>query len=177
MQVRSEQAQQAGGGPGGTPVPVAPVSERVRLEVELLEAAADAEPATTPGGAATRHVLVCTGDPELDRYAGDCLREAAGIAVHAPRAGESALDAVGRLQASLLIAAPSVLGPASAPPPLPLLLIVEEAAQAEPWRQHPETSLAALVQPFNARRLLEAVERLLVGPADGHTSPRPEETP
>jgi hypothetical protein len=139
-------------------------SDRLRLDLALL---ARSEPPLHPPAAGEgrdgeRIVLVASGDAELDGYIGECLLDCAGLAVRTPLPGESALEAERRLQPSLLIATPAALGsePLPAPAP-PLLLLVEEPADAAAWQRSPDLLLDLLVQPCNARRLRGAVERLL----------------
>jgi hypothetical protein len=116
-------------GPHAPPAgPVAPpVSERLRLEVELsaVSEPLPAPPHAGPGGAHT--VLLAIREPDLRAYVRDCLRERPALHVREPHAGEIARDAALRLRAELLIAELPAPGPglAAGPPqgPVPLLLI------------------------------------------------------
>jgi hypothetical protein len=147
--------------PGSTS---AAASDRLRLEVELL-APTESSPAPAAAGldAVPRTVLVAVGEPDLGTYVRRCLRAYRSLRVVEPDAGEHALAAVRRLSPTLLIAEAGTVG-ATPPLSVPLLLLVEELPESTAARQ-PPAALAFLLQPFNTRRLLAAVEPLL-GPPD-----------
>jgi hypothetical protein len=133
--------------------------------VDLLSAP---EPPPTPRadrahGAVPRTVLVAVGDPDLGTYVRRCLRAYPALRVVRPDAGEHALAAVRRLRPALLIAEPGTVGAAPPRLPVPLLLLLEETPDGTWLPVSP--SIAILVQPFNTRRLLAAVEPML-GPPD-----------
>ncbi|TVP42573.1 MAG: hypothetical protein EA350_15315 [Gemmatimonadales bacterium] len=145
-----------------------PASDRLRLEVELLTPAAAIPPATRAtdpsaalGDPVPRTVLLGIGDADLRAYVRECLRGNPALRVVEPDVGEHALDAVQRLNPALLIAEPGTVG-TMLPRAVPLLLLAQELPQDTEVR--PSATLALLTQPFNARRLLDAVEMLLGPP-------------
>jgi hypothetical protein len=143
-------------------------SARLRLEVDLLRAAEPRPPAppdATPG-AAPRTVLVALGELDLVAYVRRCLAAYPGLVVVEPDAGEHALAAARRLSPALLIAEPGTVGVPPPPLAVPLLLLVEEWPDGTAPPPSPASPFAFLVCPFNAGRLLAAVEPLL-GPPDG----------
>jgi hypothetical protein len=159
---------------GGEPSEAAAVgaSDRLRLEVDLL-ARPDEQLAATPtpavSGRPPRAVLIAVGEPDLAEYTRHCLRTEADLLVIEPAAGEGPLAALRRMGPVLLITEPAVCG--ELPPALsvPVLLLVQEPGDATEIMMATSSPVFVLTQPFNARRMLAAVESLL-GPG-GNVQP------
>ncbi len=153
--------------------PAAGASDRLQLEAALLSAATALPAPAAPQPAAEvgqcRTVLTLVRDAELRAYVETCLRERGVLWVLTAGTGESALDAVRRLRPALLVAERRALEgdatslPAAERPLPPVLLIAGEAEDAAAWLAWLRTPVEVLPLPFNARRLCEAVDRLLVG--------------
>jgi hypothetical protein len=168
-------------GPSSRDPAAAPTSDRLQLEVELLTGTSEQivvpQPVTTPGEPRYT-VLAAVAEADLRSYIRECLRERTDLRVAEADPGEPVLEAIRRLRPALVIAEVSAIpgaaaaSVASAPahgapndyglPPLPLLLIGDEAPELlATGHPRPGTRMVFLPQPFNARRLLDAVERLL----------------
>jgi hypothetical protein len=138
-----------------------PASERLALEVALLAGTnpiPDTRSHVRAEGAYT--VLVAVRDPDLRDYITRCLRACDDIHVH-----EITADVATRMRGDLLIADTSVVSDT------PLLVIGDESPGA---LLEGEGIRAFLSQPFNARRLLEMVARVLpsvASRAEGDASP------
>jgi len=146
----------------GPPRP--PASDRLQLEIALLAAAAtepsdDGIAAGEPG----RTVLLAVGDADLREYIKQCLRQRADLRVVEPQPGDDPLN-IGRRQPVALVIADGSPDRAAPVNRTPLLLVGDELSEALPVREG--AGIAFLVQPFNTRRLLDVVARLL-GQAPG----------
>lgn len=171
----------AGSGQSGRDPAAAPTSDRLQLEIELLAATPEQtvapEPIAGPGGRQYT-VLAAVVEADLRGYIRECLRERADLRVAETDPGEPVLAAIQRLRPALVIAEVSGIpgveaasaggAPGYGAPnddglsPLPLLLIGDEAPEPlATGHPRPRTRMVFLAQPFNARRLLDAVERLL----------------
>jgi len=144
-------------------LPRPPASDRLQLEIALL-AAASTEPSDDEiaAGESGRTVLLAVGDADLREYIKQCLLQRADLRVVEPKPGDDPVN-VGRQTVALVIADGSPDGAAALNRP-PLLLVGDELSEALPIREG--EGMAFLVQPFNARRLLDVVARLL-GQASG----------
>jgi len=162
----------------------------LQLEVELLAATGEqpAAPEHFTRPRAHRYtVLAAVAEPDLRGYIRECLCERTDLWVAETDPGEPVLAAIRRLRPALVIAevsgipgveAASAGGAAArgAPnddglSPLPLLVIGDEAPELLATGQAPPgTLMMFLPQPFNARRLLDAVERLIRPPSSEVTA-------
>jgi hypothetical protein len=142
-------------------VPRAPASGRLELEVSLLTGAtAPADNPTRARGERRHTILVAMADPDLRAYVAQCLRDREDVRVEEIGPEGAPLEVAERLQADLLIADLSVIaGGGAALGQTPLLLTGDELPDELPVGAG--VRIAFLLQPFNARRLLEVVERLL----------------
>ena len=173
----------ADSGPSSQDPATAPTSDRLQLEVELLAGTSEQivvpQPDTTPGEPRYA-VLAAVAEADLRDYIRECLRERSDLRVAEPDPGEPVLEAIRRLRPALVIAEVSGIPGAAAEaasgggapargapndyglPPLPLLLIGDEARELlATGHPRPGTRMVFLRQPFNGRRLLDAVARLV----------------
>ena len=141
-------------------------SDRLQLEIALLAAVAtppNDDPAVV--GDPTRIVLLAMADADLRDYITQCLEERADLRVVEHHPGDAPLEIARRLGAKLVIADVSAIAgdvPADRPP---LIVTGDELPDALPLSD--AARIAFLLQPFNARRLLDAVSRLLDRSAGG----------
>ena len=146
--------------------PRAPESDRLQLEVALLATAVTAPSEdVTVAGEPGRTVLVAVGDAGLRDYIGQCLRQRADLRVVEMRPGDDLLDVAYRLPADLVIADGSAIPNSAAPQNRPPLLLTGDDL-SDVLHVSEGAGVAFLLQPFNARRLLDVVARLL-GQASG----------
>jgi hypothetical protein len=141
--------------------PRAPASDRLQLEVSLLAGATTRSEDSARAGEARRHyVLVAVGDPDLCSYVVQCLRERDDLRVEEVGAGESPFALAERVNADLVIVNESMItGSDAARATTPLLVTGDEQPEHLPVGDG--RCVAFLLQPFNSKRLLEFVERLL----------------
>jgi hypothetical protein len=142
-------------------LPGPPASDRLQLEVALLAAAAPAPPDDVrPDSEPGRTVLVAVGDAGLRDYIAQCLRQRPDLRVVEVRPGEDPFVGAHRLAADLVIAdGLAIPNDATQASRTPLLLTRDE--QSDAMHVSDGTAVAFLLQPFNARRLLDVVARLL----------------
>jgi hypothetical protein len=152
--------------------PAARPSDRLRLEVDLL-ATPDTNPEPGPPptrpGHPLRMVLVAVTVPDLSTYVRRCLWEQPGLLAIEPEPDEGLPATLRRLCPALLITEPAAVGELLPDLRLPVLLLVQETADAAEIGAARSVPMGVLVQPFNARRLLAAVASLL-GPG-GNVQP------
>jgi hypothetical protein len=140
-------------------------SDRLQLELALLgaDAIAPAEDPAQPSG--ERHtVLVAVAEDDMRDYIARCLRERPELRVVETTPRTTLLEAVRHASADLLVCDLSLIADSHALlGGTPLLLIGDELP--DPFPASSESRTAVLLQPFNARRLVDAVLRLLAAPA------------
>lgn len=142
-------------------VPRAPASARLQLEVLLLASETAPSEAIVPTGRTIRrNVLVAVGDPDLRSYVAQCLRQREDLHVYEAGPGESPFGVAERMDADLVIVDASLMATEratlSATPTLVTGAELPEQLPASAGRR-----IAFLLQPFNATRMLAAVERIL----------------
>ena len=154
---------QAGAAGHDADAPRTPASDRLQLEVALLVAETiapsdEAARATQEGSL----ILVAVSDTDIRHYIGQCLRGQPELRIVETRSGDDPFDVAHRLPADLLIT-DLCLGADNHRyvRGIPLLLTGVELPERLPVGEG--VRVAFLLQPFNARRLLEAVEHLLGG--------------
>lgn len=153
--------QQAGAAGHEPDAPRAPASERLQLEVALLAA----EPAAranemdrTEDGGST--ILLAVSDTDIRDYIKQCLRAQPDLRIVETRTEDDPFDVARRVQARLLITdlpfgaddTPRARG-------IPVVLTGDELPERLPTGD--EIRIAFLLQPFNARRLLETIEHVI----------------
>ena len=137
-------------------------SDRLQLEIALLAGVATSpndDPAVV--GDPTRIVLLAMADADLRDYITQCLEQRADLRMVENRPGDAPLEAARRLGAHLVIADVSAIAgdvPTDRPP-----LIVTGDEHPDALTVSDAARIAFLLQPFNARRLLDAVSRLVDG--------------
>jgi len=157
--------------------PRSPASERLQLEVVLLAAAstvqADQTKQAEDGGSP---ILLAVSDTDIRDYIKQCLRAQPGLRIVETRAErterterterserreDDPFDVARRIQARLLITDLPIAADDTRARGIPVILTGDELPEQLPVGG--EIRIAFLLQPFNARRLLEAVDHLLVG--------------
>jgi hypothetical protein len=134
-------------------------SDRLELEVALL-AAPTAAPSEEPARRSeARTVLLAVTDPDLRTYVAECMHERADLSVVEIGSDEGVLDVVRRTHVDLLIGDMSVISQDEVRSRMPVVLIGDELPDQLPMGAG--TRIAVVLQPFNARRLLDAVDGLL----------------
>jgi hypothetical protein len=134
-------------------------SDRLELEVALLAAARAATPEAPARRSEARTVLLAVTDPELRTYVAECLHERADLRVLEIGSGDGVLDVARRTQVDLLIGDVSLVALDEVRPRMPVVLIGDELPDQLPVGAG--NRIAVVLQPFNARRLLDAVDGLL----------------
>jgi hypothetical protein len=152
----------------GAPDTVGP-SDRLQLEVLLVTEARrleDTEDTAAPPptrGTETCTVLSVVAEVDLRYYIRDCLRDRADLRVVETLHVQQGLDALAREGIDLLIADRSALAGGvvggCADLPVPILLVGDGPPVAGVGARRVEI----LALPFNARRLHDAVQRLVAG--------------
>jgi hypothetical protein len=147
--------------------PRTPASERLQLEVALL-----VTETTAPSDDAARAaqdgslILLAVWDADIRDYIRQCLRGQPNFQIVEARFGDDPFDIAHRLPARLVISDLAlVAGDHALLRGLPVLLTGVELTEQLPAGEG--IRIAFLLQPFNARRLLEAVEHLLADTANG----------
>ena len=136
-------------------------SDRLQLEIALLAGVATSpndDPAVV--GDPTRIVLLAMADADLRDYITQCLEERADLRVVESRPGDDPLEAARRLRVDLLIANVSALAHGDLPLDRPPVIVTGDEPP-EALAVSDAARIAFLLQPFNARRLLDTVARLL----------------
>lgn len=143
--------------------PRAPASERLQLEVALLaaEPAARAhEMERADDGGST--ILLAVSDTDIRDYINRCLRAQPDVRIVETGTEDHPFDIARRLQARLLITdRPLDADDTTRARGIPAILTGDELPEQLPTGD--EIRVSFLLQPFNARRLLETVEHLLAG--------------
>ena len=136
-------------------------SDRLQLEVALLSSEAPV-PNDEPTNAreSARIVVLAVGDADLRDYITQCLGERGDLRVLESRPGDDALEAARRLRADLVIANVSALAHGDLPLDRPPVIVTGDEPP-EALAVSDAARIAFLLQPFNARRLLDTVARLL----------------
>ena len=148
--------------------PRAPASDRLQLEIDLLtaERSVPAEVAERAGEGGSS-ILLAVSDTDIRDYIRQCLRAQRDLRIVEHRSRDDPFDVARRLPAHLLITDRSI----AAEDTTRARGILVVLTGTEPPEQLPAGEglrMAFLLQPFNARRLLEVVEHLL---ADSRRSP------
>src|SRR5687768_1131476 len=135
-------------------------SDRLQLEIALLAGVVlSPNEDAAVAGESTRVVLLAMADADLRDYITQCLQERADLRVVEHRSGDAPLDVARRLSAELVIADVSAITGDIPPDRPPLIVIGDELPDGLPVSD--AARIAFLLQPFNARRLLDAVSRLV----------------
>jgi hypothetical protein len=140
-----------------------PASERLQLEVALLAAEATVRADETDRAANGGWVIVlAVSDMDIRDYIKQCLRAQPDLRIVETRTEDDPFDVARRIQARLLIS-DLPFGPddTTRARGMPVVLIGDELPERLPTGD--AIRIAFLLQPFNARRLLETVEHLLAG--------------
>ena len=150
---------QAGAAGHDAEAPRVPASDRLQLEIALLAAepspTADDTERAGDGGSA---ILLAVSDPDIRDYIRQCLRAQAELRIVESRSGDDPFDVARRLSARLLITdLPIVATDATRARGIPVLLTGAELPDHLPAGEG--MRMTFLLQPFNAHRLLEAVQR------------------
>jgi hypothetical protein len=140
-------------------------SDRLQLEIALLSGVTSPNGDPTVAGEPTRIVLLAMADADLRDYITQCLEQRADLRVVESRPGDAPLEVARGLGAGLVIADVSAIAGDIPPDRPPLIVTGDELPDALPVSD--AARIAFLLQPFNARRLLDAVSRLVDGRAAG----------
>lgn len=148
-------------------------SDRISLEVSILASASEAEERAREGnGDVLATALVVAREPDMRAYVQGCLSGTPLRVITAPDLTSAAATLAGARPDLLIVhrttqdttgRARAGAQPVAAFAEIPIILLVDEAAERNAERAGDQASVVILFAPFNKRRLREEVERCLSG--------------